>query len=198
MSDGLPAPDEREGLSEFLSACTQSFAQLHIVEEVLVLHDQDGSPNQRVLIPQSLVTDVIRYVHEGPFSAQDSFQRTYAKVAQQFFWLFIKRDIALYVAACSVCIKFRRCARGPRASLHPIHVGFRNEIVALDCMGGKLSLPTTKRGNKYILTIVEFFTKFCVVVPMSDHSDSTAAHAFHSNWILMFGSPYRVHTDPGL
>ena len=132
LSDGLPAPDEREGLSEFLRACIQSFAQLHIVEGVLVLHDQDGSPNQRALIPRSLVSDVIKYVHEGPFSAHDSFQGTYAKVAQQFFWLFMKRDIALYVAACDVCIKFRRCAREPRASLHPIHVGFRNEIIALD------------------------------------------------------------------
>ena len=42
LSDGLPAPDEREGLSKFLRACVQSFAQLHIVEGVLVIYDQDG------------------------------------------------------------------------------------------------------------------------------------------------------------
>ena len=146
-----------------------------------MLHDQDGSPNQRALIPPQLVTDVIKYIYEGPFSAHDSFQRTYAKIAQQFFWLFMKRDIALYVAACDVCIKFRRCAREPHAALHPIHVGFRNEIVALDCMGGNLSLPTTEHGNKYILTVVDLFSKFYVVVPMPDRSASNVAYAFHAN-----------------
>ena len=69
----LPLPKAREGLSEFMRACIQSFSQLQIVSDVLVLHDQDGSPNQRALIPPQLVTDVIKYIHEGRFSAHDSF-----------------------------------------------------------------------------------------------------------------------------
>ena len=73
LSDGLPASNEREGLSEFQRACAQSFAKLHIVEGVLVLHDQDGSFNERVLIPPFLFTDVIKYIHEGPFLAHDLF-----------------------------------------------------------------------------------------------------------------------------
>ena len=110
----------------------------------------------------------------------------------------MKRDIALYVAVCDVCIKFLRCAREFHAALHPIHVGFRNEIVALDSMGGKLRLPTTESGNKYILTIVDLFTKFCMVVPMPDHLASNVAHSFYANWILTFGGLYRVHTHQGL
>ena len=194
----LPSERVQEGLTEFPRACVHSFFQLHVVENVLVIHDDDGSPNQRILVPKSMVTSIIRYFHEGPLSAHDSFQRTYAKIAQQYFWLFMKRDISLYIAACDVCIKFRRLAREPRGSLHPIHVGFRNEIVALDCVGGGNSLPTTARGNRYFLTMIDLFTKYCVVIPMIDHSAGSVVDAFHSHWVLVFGSPYRVHTDQGL
>ena len=82
----VPPPEIMEGKSEFLRACVQSFAQLHIVGDVLVLHDEDGSPNQRVLVPPLLITPIIEYFHKGPFSAHDSFQRTFVKIAQQFFW----------------------------------------------------------------------------------------------------------------
>ena len=194
----LPPEQAQEGLAEFPRACIHSFSQLHVVEDVLVLHDDDGSPNQRIIVPKSLVTTIIRYFHEGPHSAHDSFQRSYAKIAQQYFWLFMKRDISLYVAACDVCIKFRRLAREPRGSLNPIHVGFRNEIVALDCVGGGNSLPTTERGNRYFLTMIDLFTKYCVVIPMVNHSAGSVVDAFHSHWVLVFGSPYRVHTDQGL
>ena len=194
----LPSEQVQEGLTEFPRACVHSFFQLHVVENVLVIHDDDGSPNQRILVPKSMVTLIIRYFHEGPLSAHDAFQRTYAKIAQQYFWLYMKRDISLYVAACDVCIKFRRLAREPRGSLHPIHVGFRNEIVALDCVGGGNSLPTTARGNRYFLTMIDLFTKYCVVIPMIDHCAASVVDAFHSHWVLVFGSPYRVHTDQGL
>ena len=194
----LPSKQVQEGLTEFPRACVHSFFQLHVVENVLVIHDDDGSPNQRILVPKSMVTSIIRYFHEGPLSAHDSFQRTYAKIAQQYFWLFMKRDISLYVAVCDVCIKFRRLAREPHGSLNPIHVGFRNEIVALDCVGGGNSLPTTARGNRYFLTMIDLFTKYCVVIPMIDHSAGSVVDAFHSHWVLVFGSPYRVHTDQGL
>ena len=65
-------------------------------------------------------------------------------------------------------------------------------------MGGKGSLPTTERANRYILTIIDLFTKYCVVAPLVDHTAASVAQAFHAESILRFGSPFRVHTDQGL
>ena len=46
--------------------------------------------------------------------------------------------------------------------------------------------------------MIDLFTKYCVVVPMINHSAGSVVDAFHSHWVLVFGSPYRVHTDQGL
>ena len=110
----------------------------------------------------------------------------------------MKRDITLYIASCEVCIKFRRLAPEPQAPMRPIHVGFRKEVVSLDCMSGKGNLPTTERASRYILTIIDLVTKYCVVAPLIDHTAASVAQAFHAEWILHFGSPFRVHTDQGL
>ncbi len=64
-------------------------------------------------------------------------------------------------------------------------------------MGGKESLGESNNGNKYILTIVDVFTKFGVAVPIPDQRVETVVHAFLSRWILIFGPPFRLHTDQG-
>lgn len=53
----LSPEQKQEGLAEFPRACVHSFSQLHVVENVLVLHPDDGSPNQRIIVPKSLVTN---------------------------------------------------------------------------------------------------------------------------------------------
>jgi len=65
-------------------------------------------------------------------------------------------------------------------------------------MGGKESLLLTPRGNRYILTIIDMFTKFVVAVPLLDQTSETITAMFLRKWILVFGPPGRVHTDQGL
>lgn len=45
-----------------------------------------------------------------------------------------------------------------------MHVGFWYEIVPLDRMERRFSVPTNERENRYILTIIDLFTKSCVVL----------------------------------
>ena len=68
----LPSLEMMEGMSEFLHACVQSFAQLHIVGYVLVLHDEDESSNQHFLVSQLFITPIYEYFYKGPYSAHDS------------------------------------------------------------------------------------------------------------------------------
>ena len=57
------------------------------------------------------------------------------------------------------------------------------------------SLPETKSGNLYILTIQDNFTKYSLAIPLSNHQPGTIAHAFVKKFICIFGSPKGILTD---
>ena len=57
-------------------------------------------------------------------------------------------------------------------------------------------LPLTTKGNKYVITITDLFTKWVVAYPLSDKSGPSVARAlvkmFHTH-----GPPSKIMTDQG-
>ena len=63
------------------------------------------------------------------------------------------------------------------------------DIVSLDIVG---PLPVTERGNKYILTFVDHFTRFCEAIPIVRQDTETIAREFVTKIIAQFGVPEKV------
>ena len=57
------------------------------------------------------------------------------------------------------------------------------------------NVPLTSAGNKYILVVVDHFTRYCVAVPLADQTAPSIAKAFIDHWVMRFGVPLRTHTD---
>src|SRR6185436_7281676 len=51
--------------------------------------------------------------------------------------------------------------------------------------------------NKYILTMVCYFTKQAVAVALPNMREDTVADAFSVHWICQFGAPSRLISDNG-
>ena len=58
-------------------------------------------------------------------------------------------------------------------------------------------LPRSKRGNQYVLVIVDHFTKWTEAMPMPNQEAITVARKFFSEFICRFGVPYEILTDQG-
>ena len=116
---------------------------------------------------------------------------------QRFYWPGLKRDVRVYVAGCESCKEYLRQARTPKAGLRTIKVGGRKNCLAMDIVGGGESLPLTPRANKYILTLVDCFSRFALAIPIPDQSSETVVNAVIGNYITVYGTPRRILTDQG-
>ena len=173
------------------------FPLLRFEQNVLVLGDLSDPLHYRIVTPQSVVPRVIEFAHIGPDAAHLGHTRLKEKVCHLYYWPSMKTDIRVFVDSCPACLSFRPAARNAHEPLNPFNPSDKNEIVALDFVGGQTALPVSARGNKVILLMIDLFTKYCVAVPLPDMRAETTALAFEKYWLLAFGPPLQVHSDQG-
>ena len=58
-------------------------------------------------------------------------------------------------------------------------------------------LPETPRHNRYILIVVDYFTKWVEVFPVPDQMAKTCAAVIVNEVIAHLGSPLDLHSDQG-
>ena len=57
--------------------------------------------------------------------------------------------------------------------------------------------PQSQAGNRYILVMVDFFTKWAEVAALPNQEARTVAQAIYNSWVTRFGSPDAIHSDQG-
>lgn len=67
--------------------------------------------------------------------------------------------------------------------------------VALDIMG-PLD-PPTSHGNRYLLVVVDYLTKWVEAMPMKDQTAETCAQHFVTDFVCRLGIPEQLHSDQG-
>ena len=76
----------------------------------------------------------------------------------------------------------------------PLPKGAPFQVVASDIFG---PLPTTLRGNRFVLVFIDHFTKWPVIIPASTITAEHFVRYFHDYWVTQFGCPMRLMTDGG-
>ena len=72
--------------------------------------------------------------------------------------------------------------------------GYPFERIAMDLIPG---LPETINGNKHILVVVDYFSKWVEAYPLKRMDAATIASVFVSEFVSRFGAPESLHTDQG-
>ena len=81
-----------------------------------------------------------------------------------------------------------------RSTLKQNVVGAPMECLAMDILGLLLLNP---RGNKFILVVTDYFTKWTESYPILNQEASTVAEKLVGEFICRFGVPREIHSDPG-
>ena len=105
----------------------------------------------------------------------------------------MKKDIKEYVKSCEPCQLCKALPNKNCGHQKLFSCTYPNEMVAVDLA----QMPTSRRGNTYLVGIVDRFSRFIQLVPIPDKEAETVAKAVYVHWIAMFGPPTSMLSDRG-
>ena len=106
----------------------------------------------------------------------------------------MQQDISEFIAECKGCRLGKATPNVREGYLKLFEASKPFEVVHLDLVG---PMPVTKTGNRYVLTMMDRFSRFVKLVPLPVQSATCVAMAFRSNWLLQYGTPEKILTDRG-
>ena len=148
----------------------------------------------QIVLPTVLVPVVLEELHDATTGGHLGVRKTLLKVQQRFYWTGQRRDVEDWCRCCPLCTSRKSPSQKPRAQMQIEQAGTPLQRVAMDILG---PLPKTQAGNKYILVIGDYFTKWTEAFPMVNMEAPTVAQIFVNQFVCRFGSPQYLHTDQG-
>ena len=168
---------------------------LDIENEILYRkwEDQKGTILQAI-VPLSERRKVLSYCHDHQTAGHLGIKKTLSKVRQSYYWPGLQRDVRQYVADCEKCQKSKDPLKTPRAPMQIVGASRPMERIATDILG---ELPVTDKGNRYILVVSDYYTKWTEAFPMPNMEARTVADIIVREVVSRFGVPYIIHSDQG-
>lgn len=158
-----------------------------------VLYFQYGPEyTARIVVPRPAIGALLADLHQqlghaGQFKMDCAARR-------RFWWPHQKQDVINFCQACERCARNKPPYKTNRAKLQPMVTGYPNEIVGIDMVG---PLPETRRNNRYILVMVDYFSKWCEAIAIERTDAICVAKTIFEYWIARFGVPEQLHSDRG-
>ena len=121
-------------------------------------------------------------------------QGTKTIIKDTYFWQGMDFDIASVIAECTLCQRYKHKQKLRAGSRGNLQASFPFEKVAIDIAG---PFKATRKGYRYLLALIDHFSKFPVLIPMKIVDSESIAQAIFSKWISLFGTPDSFHSDRG-
>lgn len=167
-----------------------------------VLYCEVSQPNPRPVVPKEQRRDVFNALHS---LCHPGIKASVRLLNSRYYWETLKDDVRKWSAECGPCQKSKigRHTKKPIKDLpYPTQ---RFTHVHMDIVG-PLENPDNNLDSldnldgykpRYLLTIIDSFTRWLEAIPLADISASQVCQAFMLNWVSRFGPPLTLITDKG-
>ncbi|KAH3714369.1 Transposon Tf2-6 polyprotein [Pelomyxa schiedti] len=165
-----------------------------------ILHHKEVNHRRKliyraVVVPTIMRGQVMQDNHASIFAGHLSEAYTLDRIKGHFWWPNMGADITRHCNSCHECKVAKAPARKGAAVGFPMAVpGEPGEVMSMDFIG---PLRSTRRGNAYILVMIDHLTGD-VELKATKHLDAeSAVRAVLRNWVCRRGVPRVIISDRG-
>lgn len=145
----------------------------------------------RLYLPADLRYDVVSTTHRELVHL--GIDKTLYKIKENFYFPKMREFVTKYVNRCVNCMFYKIPKKG-ELYWHPLDKGSEPfQVIHLDHVG---PFVMTERDNKYILTIVDGFSKYVVLRAVKDVTAIETVY-YMREFVCTYGRPKRIITDRG-
>ena len=161
-------------------------AEYQMKEGVLIhkfadpIHKTMGVHVEQTVVPIHLQSQIVNLVHKGYPSAHLGVDATYWKLKQQFYWDTMYSSVLRTQEVCECqLVKVWKIKPGLMLPVKP-QARYPFHYVGIDLAG---PLPTTRRGNRFFLIMVDLFSSWIELVPLKTITAEKVMNAFTKEWV---------------
>ena len=188
-------PEPKEFQNEQRRSYYRQWDRIFIINKQLYRQCVDNNDviSYQFIVPEHQRQLVFEQLHDSIFAGHLGFEKTREKLNKRFYWYKCNEELKRYIEECVECQINKPPNRYNHAEMMPLRPTKPFELITTDILG---PLPITKNNNKYVLVVVDHFTKWLEVFPMNNQTALTVAN----NLITVFcrhGMPETILSDQG-
>ena len=150
----------------------------------------------QLCIPKEYRYHVIKAHHDQPDFGHFGPVKTLSTIQRRYFWQGMHADVASYIQGCITCAE-ANTSNPHKACLSSLPIPCQPmEVVHVDI----LALSTPSADYKYIVLIVDSFSKYCIGRALRHKTSKSVSRVLFDELFLKFGFPERfiIKSDNGM
>ncbi|KAK8784274.1 hypothetical protein V5799_009360 [Amblyomma americanum] len=172
----------------------RALAQNFVLKEGRLFRETEANGKKKLLyvMPKTMRKSLCVKFHdlEGHFG----LDRTISKISETYWFPGMRRYVREHIRRCFECLICKVPSGKEKGLLHPIPPGRRPfETIHADHLG---LFVRSKKGNKYILVVIDNLTKYVRLFPSRDTSAKSVIKSCE-DFTFSHGLPERIITDRG-
>ena len=150
---------------------------------------------RQVMVPKKPRSEVLRLGHEGILAGLLGIKKYSDRILTNFYWPGILGDIRRFCQSCDICqrtVNKGSLKKAPVQSVPWFHLPFDKVTIDLICP----LYQVTNRGKRYMLTLVDYATRYPEAVRLEKIDTETIAEALMASFSRV-GFPREILSDNG-
>ena len=192
-----PTPSQVKGMSRSIRRLCQLWNRLKCQYGLLWrLYDNRSGQKDRLqlIIPLPLREEILRELHQRVISGHLGEQKMLYQIKERFYWPGMAEDVRNWCQTCASCATNKSPSTKARAPLQTITAGHPMQVIAVDITG---PFPESEAGNRYILVVGGYFTRWMECFAIPDQEAETVARKLVDEVFCRFSPPEQLHSDQG-
>ena len=159
------------------------------------LWKRNGKEEWKWILPKEETEQIFKDYHDHKLAGHFSFKKNLDALHRSPYYVpRLRRELSQFLKRCETCEKTKPSTKSNKAPMKKCISDRPMQRVAIDVLG---PLTETTNGNRFIIIVSDYFTKWTEAYAVPNHKAETIANKIIQEFFNRFGLPEIIHTDQG-